>query len=229
MSLMVFTLSAQEYDETRYANVVKQLNLDPSKVYHELYTEKKMPNSEYSYIIVIPVVKQKVTDDYFLLNNYILITDENGLIKTRYLDTAEITSDAIMLQSFTIDTGLYNLTSNIRAFGVVANYTGSSRPNPYSSSKISIYYPYGKILKKVLSDYDLYSSGGEWDMSCTGQFYENRSVIILDQAKNNGFANLKIKTISTETISKEIDGECSENKTSKTSYKILRFNKSVYK
>lgn len=224
-----YQIAAQEYDEGRYNQVLKQLKLNSSKVESHFYTEKKMPNAEDSYIIVVPVLKEKEGDDYFLLQNYILITDEKGKIKNQFFDPEEITSDAIMLQNFTIDTGLYNLTSTIRAFGVSANYRGSSRPNPYGAADMSMYYPTGKTLKKVLNQYPIVKSGGEWDMACTGEFYDDVSVIILDKTKTNGFSNLKIKTTHTTTISKEINGECDEKETSKISYKTLKFNKSIYK
>lgn len=220
---------AQKYDEGRYNQIMKQLKLNSSKIESQFYTEKKMPNAEDSYIVVVPVLKEKEGNDYFLLQNYILITNEKGMIKNHYLDPEEITSDAIMLQGFTIDTGLYNLSSTVRAFGVNASYRGSSSPNPYSATDISLYYPTGKTLKKILSNYPLQKSGGEWDMACTGEFYDDVSVIILDKTKTNAFANLKIKTEHTTTISEENNGECEEKETSKISYKTLKFNKSIYK
>lgn len=102
-------------------------------------------------------------------------------------------------------------------------------PNPYSSSDISLYYPEEKTLKKILDSYNLRTYSGEWNMNCSGEFEEENSVIIVDQTKTNGFTNLKIKTESIKTVSKEINGECNESKTSKISYKILKFNKSIYK
>ncbi|AYN01797.1 hypothetical protein [Chryseobacterium sp. 3008163] len=221
--------SAQEYDDVRYAKVLNQLKLNSSQIHSELYTEKKMPNAEDSYIIVVPILQGKLEADGFSVKNTILITNTDGKITNKYVDPIEFGSDAIMLQSFTIDTGLYNLNSTTRAFGISANYRGSSGPNPYSSSDISMYYPEGKTLKKVLEGYNLRRYGGEWDMNCSGEFEEDHSVIILDQVKTNGFANLKIKTESIKTISKEINGECSENKTSKISYKTLKFSKGMYK
>lgn len=222
-------LSAQEYDKGRYTKVLNQLKLSSSQIHNELYTEKKMPNAEKSFIIVVPVLQGKLEVDGFSVKNTILITDNEGIIKNKYVDPTEFGSDAIMLQSFTIDTGLYNLNSNIRAFGLAADYYGSSRPNPYSSSDISLFYLEGKTLKKVLDSYNLKTYSGEWDTNCSGEFEGNTSVIIVDHAKTNGFANLKIKTESTKTISKEINGECTEDKKSKISYKTLKFNKSVYK
>jgi len=226
--LMTFSLSAQQYDDARYGVVLKQLQLNSSEVHNELYTEKKMPNIEDSYIIIVPVLLGKLEADGFSVKNTILITDVQGKIKNKYIDDTEFGSDAIMLDSFTIDTGLYKLNSNIRAFGITANYHGSSRPNPYSSSDISLYYPEGKTLKKVLNGYNLKTYSGEWDMNCSGEFDEDNSVIIVDQVKTNGFNNLKIKTESNHIISKEVNGECTEDKTSKISYKTLKFNKSVY-
>lgn len=226
--LMTFFLSAQQYDDARYGVVLKQLQLNSSEVQNELYTEKKMPNIEDSYIIIVPVLLGKLEADGFSVKNTILITDVQGKIKSKYIDDTEFGSDAIMLDSFTIDTGLYKLNSNIRAFGITANYHGSSRPNPYSSSDISLYYPEGKTLKKVLDGYNLKTYSGEWDMNCSGEFDEYNSVIIVDQVKKSGFNNLKIKTESNHIISKEVNGECTEDKTSKISYKTLKFNKSVY-
>lgn len=227
--LIVFSLSAQEYDEARYGAVLKQLKLNSSEVHNELYTEKKMPNLEDSYIIVVPVLQGKLEADGFSVKNTILITDTQGKIKSKYIDDIEFGSDAIRLDSFIIDTGLYKLNSNTRAFGITANYHGSSNPNPYSSSDISLYYPEGKTLKKILDGYNLRTYSGEWDMNCSGEFEEDSSVIIVDQAKTNGFNNLKIKTENKKTFSEEINGECNESKTSKISYKTLKFNKSVYK
>lgn len=226
--LMTFSLSAQQYDDARYGVVLKQLQLNSSEVHNELYIEKKMPNIDDSYIIIVPVLLGKLEADGFSVKNTILITDVQGKIKSKYIDDTEFGSDAIMLDSFTIDTGLYKLNSTIRAFGVTANYHGSSRPNPYSSSDISLYYPEGKTLKKVLDGYNLKTYSGEWDMNCSGEFDEDNSVIIVDQMKTNGFNNLKIKTESNHIISKEVNGECTEDKTSKISYKTLKFNKSVY-
>lgn len=219
----------QEYNATRFNHVLKQLKLNPSKVKSEFYTEKKMPNAEDSFIAVVPFLKEKIEEDYLLYQNYIVITDAKGEIKSKYLDPAEITSDAIMLEGFTIDTGLYHLNSEVRAFGVIANYRNGSGPNPHSSADISLYYSQGKTLKKVLSQYNVYTSGAEWDMKCNGEFSEDRSVIILDEAKSNGFANLKIKTETTEKIGREVNGDCTEKKTMKTSLRTLKFDKSAYK
>lgn len=164
------TFSSQEIDKIRYENIINQLKLEKVNIKENLIVEKKMPNKEDSYIIVIPVLDGVEEDDGFTVKNTILITDGAGKIKNQYADPEEYFSDAVMLQSFTVDTGLYNLNSNVQAFGIVANYKSQSQPNPYSADEISLYFTQGNTLKNILTQYQIYRSGREWDMKCAGEF-----------------------------------------------------------
>lgn len=229
MSLFSGIVSAQEIDSIRLTHILKNLKLEKTKIKEELCVEKKMPNAEDSYIAVIPFVLSQGEEDYvFTVQNYILITDSNGTIKNKYLDPTELNSDAVNLRSFAIDTGLYNISTNIRAFGVKADFVGSSKPNPYASGTISMYYPEGKTLKKVLDQFELDSTSGEWDTRCNGEFKDDHSYIIMDFSKTNNFTDLKIKTISVTTINEEVKGECEGKETSKTTYKTLKFKNGKY-
>lgn len=221
-------LQAQEIDTSRFDKIVKTLKLDNTRIKEEFCTEKKMPNAEDSYIAVLPILQGKEEEGFFVVRNYIVITDENGAIKNEYFDPEEITSDAIMLRSITIDTGLYNISNGIRAFGITVSAANGSQPNPYSSETISLYYPSGRTLKKVLNTFELSSHGGEWDTRCSGEFHDDHSVIIMDKARTSNFTDLKIKTISVETKSKEVNGDCKEDETSKTTYRILKFKNGKY-
>ena len=90
-------VNAQNIEENRYINVLKQLNLKTSKIHEALCAEKKMPYAEDSFILVIPVLEGTIEEDAFSLKNIILITDEKGVIKNKYSDPEEYFSDAIML------------------------------------------------------------------------------------------------------------------------------------
>ncbi|WP_106916619.1 PA3715 family protein [Chryseobacterium aurantiacum] len=229
LGLFSSVLSGQDFDSIRLNNILKNLKLDKTKIREELCIEKKMPNGEGSYIAVIPVVVEQEDNDYvFTIRNYILITDVNGIIKNKYLDPTDINSDAISLRGFTIDTGLYTIGTNIRAFGVKADFVGSSKPNPYELSTMSMYYPDGATFKKVLDQFTMDLYRGEWDTRCNGEFEDNHAYIIMDQSKTNNFTDLKIKTISVTTINKEVNGECNNKETSKTSYKTLKFKNGKY-
>lgn len=228
ISLFSGTVTGQNIDSIRLANILRSLKLDKAKIKEELCTEKKMPNAEDSYIAVIPLVVSQEEDYVFTVQNYILITNPNGVIKNKYLDPTELNSDAVNLRGFTIDTGLYNISANIRAFGVKADFVGSSRPNPYASGVISMYYPDGKTLKKVLDQFELDSTTGEWDTRCNGEFQDEHSYIIMDTSKTNNFTDLNIKTISVTTKNKEVKGDCKGKETSKIFYKKLKFKNGKY-
>lgn len=228
MLLFAGILYGQEINITRFDHIVKNLKLEKTRIKEEFCTEKKMPNVEDSYIAVLPILQGKEEEDFFVVRNYIVITDENGAIKNQYFDPVEITSDAIMLRSMTIDTGLYNISSGIRAFGVKVSVQNGSQPNPYSSETISLYYPSGNTLKKVLNEFELNRYGAEWDTRCTGEANDDSSVIMMDKTKTNNFTDLKIKTISVKRKTKEVNGDCKENETSKTSYRILKFKNGKY-
>lgn len=223
-------LYGQEFDSIRLNHILKTLKLDKTKIKEDLCIEKKMPNTEDSYIAVIPViVEQDKDEDYvFTVRNYIVITDSKGTIKNQYFDPTELNSDAIMLRSMSIDTGLYNINNNIRAFGIKTDFVGSSRPNPYGSGTISLYYPEGKTLKKVLDQFELDANHGEWDTRCNGEFQDDHSYIMMDGSKTNNFTDLKIKTISVKTLNKEVKGDCDSKETSKTTYKTLKFRNGKY-
>lgn len=221
-------LNGQEIDSNRFGRIVKNLKLDKNAIKEEFCTEKKMPNAEDSYIAVLPVLQGKEEEDFFVVRNYIVITDEHGSVKNKYLDPVEITSDAVMLRSITIDTGLYNIASAVRAFGIKVNFKNGSQPNPYSSETISLYYPQGGTLKKVLNTFELNTYSAEWDTRCTGESDDNQSVIMMDKTKTNSFTDLKIKTVSINRKTKEVDGDCKENETSKTFYHILKFKNGKY-
>lgn len=230
MILMVASIVfSQEVDEIRYENILKQLKIDTSKVKEDLVIEKEMPNAKGSYIVVIPVLVGEYQYDSFSVKNTILITDKKGTIKSKYTDNEEYDSDAIMLQNFSIDTGLYILNPGNRAFGIVAHYRNGSQPNPYSTNSITLYLPQEKTLKNILNSYEIYRFSGEWDTNCAGQFNEENSVIILGKTKTNNFVDLKLKTENIKTFAKKIDGECVDDITSTFSYKTLKMSKKMYK
>lgn len=58
------TFSSQEIDAIRYQNIINQLKLKKGSIKEDLVVEKKMPNKEGSYIIVIPVYAEEIEVDY---------------------------------------------------------------------------------------------------------------------------------------------------------------------
>ncbi len=211
-------------------SVLKQLKLKESQVDLELFTEKILPYDKTKSVLVIPKYASEVTVDYFVLDAYIIIIDNTtGKIIYKFIEPNAWTSDAVMLSDISIDTGLYILNKTTRAFGVRVNYTGSSRPNPYNETNLTLYVIDKNSLKPVLHNYTIYQFGGEWDTNCSGEFEDNDSTIDIDKLQTNNFNNLIVKTKITKTKNTFKNDDCISKETIKKSTSKLVFNGKEYK
>jgi len=229
MFLFVNTYSQSNQNGFLLSQVLKQLQLKPSNIHEELYREKKLPNKPSQTVLVIPKYKTNETDDeghlFLELDAYIIIADSStGKILYQYIEDNAWTSDAMVLSDITIDTGLYQLNETDRAFGTRVSYHGSSGPNPYSSTDLSLYIVQNHTLKKILNNYQIDLDNGEWDTKCAGEFNQINGVIDLDKNKTDGYKNIIIKSNIQQTKSFIKNGECEEKLTTKNTTKSLKYN-----
>ncbi len=143
-------------------------------------------------------------------------------------DTA-FESDAIALQELTIDTARYRLTPELRAFGVRADFKGSSRVNPVAEHQLSLYVKEGQTLRPVLDRLVVYEFGGEWDGNCAGERYELSRTVEIAKTTSHGFADLTIKT-QRSGITGVGEGDACEDKVSeaKPVLTTLRYDGKAY-
>jgi hypothetical protein len=193
--------------------VLKQLNLKETDILEELYAIKTIPYNESLTILAIPkITKQEIdssNNDYYEFDLYVLVVESaSGKIKNKFFEQDALTSDAIVLNSLEIDTGLYFLDKNIRAFGIRVNYRGSSGPNPYSKTDLSLFINDKNSLKRVLENYPISEYHGEWNMNCFGEFETIESTIDIDKTKSNNFFNLKIKQKIINQINTKFKDDC---------------------
>lgn len=226
---------SQESAPIDIASITTQLKLDKSKIKPELLTYKAVPNHPDEYIVIIPEIANDDADEiHFELNSHILIVNKkSGNIENRYFESAKTNnwySDAIRLESISIDTAPFLLTDTIRAFGVRLYYYGSSKPNPYAAKTLSLFIKQGKTLKPVLKDLTVYKYNGEWDTNCAGEFMDEKSILIMSKHKTNGFYNIRVKTSGTHSeTKKDKNEECvSIDKASKQT-KTLKFQDGQYR
>ncbi|WP_205940746.1 PA3715 family protein [Pedobacter paludis] len=214
--------------------VLNQLGLKEKDINEELYAEKVLPYSKSQTVMVIPKYRKIEKDEYgnssFDLDAYVILADNStGKILYKYYEENAWTSDAVVLSSIIIDTGLYNLNNETRAFGIRVSYTGSSRPNPFSQTDLSLFIVEKKSLKRVLKNYTLSDAHGEWDMNCAGEFESMEAVIDMDANKTNGFKNLSIKETTVYTKNIPVKEDCIEKKSTKRTTKKLKYNGIAYK
>lgn len=234
--LLLFFANAysQEQNEVFLNKVLTQLKLNKKDIHEPLYRSKVLPNKTANSVLVIPKYNVNESDEYghdfFVLDAYIVLADNaTGKILSHYVEKEAWTSDAMVLSEITIDTGLYQLNEKDRAFGIRVSYSGSSKPNPYYYSDLSLFIVQNNAMKRILKNYQINRASGEWDTRCAGEFEESTGNIDLDKNKTNGFKNLIIKSKIEHTKSFLVNDNCEEKVTTKNSIKYLKFNGKEYK
>lgn|SRR5690554_291065 len=197
-----FYVYSQNRDTLLLPKVINELQLNEANIHYGLVVDKILPYSEDKTVFVIPVQTNvdEESNDYFEFDAYIVIADnKNRKIINKFHEPDAWVSDVVILESIEIDTGLYILNEETRAFGIRLNYSGSSRVNPYYETKLSLFILQDNKLKKILEDLSVYYYNGEWDMNCAGEFQTIKSHILMDKEISANFKNLIIKTEITET------------------------------
>lgn len=214
--------------------VLKQLKIKKSEIHEKLFTQKILPYDKSKSVLVI--LKYDINEqdneghDYFVLDAYIVIIDNaTGKIICKFIEPNAWTSDALMLTGISIDTGLYHLNSTTRAFGVRVDYTGSSRPNPFSETHLSLYVADKNSLKQVLKNYSISRSGGEWDTNCAGEFEDRNSTFDIAKAQTNNYNNIIVRSTIVKSVSTPTIDDCVSKETTKKATSKLIFNGKEYK
>lgn len=208
--------------------VLNQLDIKLEDCYKGFITEKVLPYSTDMTVMVIPKIAHS-EDDFWVLDAYIVIIDNNTKnIVHKFYEKDAWTSDAIMLNSISIDTAPYRLNETIRAFGVRLSYANNSRPNPYSESLLSLFIPDGDKLVRVLKDYPVDTYHGDWDTRCAGEFTSVETVLIMSDKQTNGYNNIIAKGTITTEINKPNGDDCDSEQSSKNTTETLRYEDGQY-
>ncbi|WP_189673781.1 hypothetical protein [Pseudomonas khorasanensis] len=146
-----------------------------------------------------------------------------------YHQPSTFLSDAIALDSLELDTARYKLTPDLRAFGVRANFKGSSRVNPLDETLLSLYVKEGDKLRPVLDRLLVYSFSGEWDGNCAGERSETVRTLEMGKATSHGYADIIVRSVTTGLAGEGPPDTCE----SKTTYEkpvltTLRYDGKTY-
>jgi hypothetical protein len=224
------TWARAQNDQTLIDNVVKNLSLKAEAINTEFTVTKPHPENKNAMLVLL-ALPQGEDEDAFTVDIYLVLADtKTGAILCSLTEKERYTSDAIRLTSFQIDTAPYKLAPHVRAIGIRASYTGSSRPNPFGEETLSLYIQQDKAFIKVLSDFVTYQSSGEWDTNCTGNFSSSKSVLVILPEKTNGYNNIQVntKTTETENVVKNEDCISSDTETKSTQKLIFDLKENQY-
>ncbi|WMN19179.1 MULTISPECIES: hypothetical protein [Pseudomonas] len=154
---------------------------------------------------------------------------QGGQALASYRQPAAFVSDAIHLDSLKLDTGRFQLAPQVRAFGVRAAFSGSSRVNPFDQVLLSLYVREGARLRPVMEKFVAYSYSGEWDGQCTGQRVETTRTLDIAKTGSHGYADLIVRSVSVTTLGEGQGEQCqSRSVTSKPVLTTLHYDGQRY-
>jgi hypothetical protein len=201
VTLFLFTSSffGQELSDKDIINkAIEFLKVKEKDLLSDKICLKIIPNQNEKVIVLIPVKTNLDPEcDYcFDIDNNILVWNKSTKsIETKYTKKAEWSSDADVFNELNIDTGLYYLNRNTRAFGVRYSYYGSSNVNPSNSESINLYYIKNNQIVEVLNDFVLNNLNGESSGGCANGSYEtSKSIFIISDKLTTKFNDITVKT-----------------------------------
>lgn len=235
VTLFLFTSSffGQELPDKEIINkVIEFLKVNENDLLRDKICLKAIPNQKDKVIILLPVKTNIDPEcDYcFDIDNNILVWNKNtNSIETNYTKKAEWTSDAMRFSELKIDTGLYYLNKNTRAFGIRYSYSASSSVDLYTTEAINLYYFKNNKIIEVLHDFELEKFRGDNGGDCDkAKLEKSKSFFIISDKFTDKFNDITVKTkFKDYTYDADCDKEIIKKESTKSS--ILRFDEKLKK
>ncbi|WP_186754057.1 PA3715 family protein [Echinicola salinicaeni] len=219
-------------DFTLIDAAIVSLGLDWVQTKTSMIKTRVYPENPDETFLVIPEIVDE-GEQYFELNSHVIITDNReGKITHRYFEsnqTNQWISDAIELREINIDTSQFQLSEEMKAYGIKVNFLGMSRVNPYSNQTWSLFIKSGDTLEKILSNYAIKDFSGEWDGNCAGEFVNEEKIVFPGTHKTKGYFDLWVNNKIAETKEYENEEEdCQTENSYQIKNSILKFDGTEY-
>lgn len=192
-------------DHQVVTNILKQVKI--TKVEQSLIDCKLDPVDDsvmmMAYAPWISVKDRQEEGQYSL--DLIKFKPQNLKVVYHYPVAEPMVSDAISLDSITLDTANYKVTESNRALGLRLNYSGHSQPNPFSMQLLNLYDLKNK--KQILDSLIVTRDRAETDMHCNADAEERASTLVIQKNQTKKYmdilVNSKIKRYQTQVIAEE--------------------------
>lgn len=155
------------------------------------------------FLIFATTIKTDVIADLDL----VIIDPSTQSIVATTLEKGILDAGAINSYGITIDIANYRLDQNHVAFGIRTSWKGSSQPNPYSSTSLSLYSLSDNVLNNVLEGLTVQERMGDWDTRCAGSFQERHMTLAMRQSRDN-YADIVVRETVKNTSSFGTEGSC---------------------
>jgi len=158
-------------------------------------------------LVAVPLITQ-VSVDSTLGDLDVLVVDEaTGRTRQRLRLPHAMDDDAVRISGISFDTAAYRIAPDRLAFGVRREWAGSSRPNPFMETTLSLFEPRGSALAPVLDDLIVQRSQGEWDLSCAGETIVTERILRMIPGRRGQDVSV-LERITHSTSREAGGGEC---------------------
>lgn len=165
-------------------------------------------------LAVLPLRQKGSTEENTVYDVEVVVADSrSGNITAHRFEKAAFTSDANVLRSLALDTAPWRLAPQVIAFGIRAEYQGTSRVNPFSQTTLSLYVMDGATLRKVIDTLATQISDGQWDGNCAGRFTDTSRTLSMGPADVSGYATLVVSEKTVTTTNQRARGDCASRET----------------
>lgn len=152
------TCLGQDQSQQLIDRTAEKIGIQNSDIFSRLATSQEVDKG---ILVVIPAIAEK-GEGYMILDSHlILIDDKSGEVKAQFRGEKDLNIDAISIDKIEIKPKPYQLNETTLAYGLKIFLSNQSRPNPYSSTQLSLYALEGDKLNRVLKDYPIVFLGGK--------------------------------------------------------------------
>lgn len=185
---------------SRICSLIAERYEDYDPTQHETVC-KRWPAS--GFLIFATAIKTDVIADLDL----VIIDPSTQSIVGTTREKETLDAGAINSYGITIDTANYRLDKNNVAFGIRTLWEGSSQPNPYGSTSLSLYSLGDNGLNNVLKGLTVQERVGEWDTHCGGSFQERHMTLAMQQSRES-YADIVVRETVRNTRSFGAEANC---------------------
>lgn len=158
-------------------------------------------------LVAVPLIAQVRSDGTSGDLDVLVVDETTGTPRQRLRLPHAMDDDAIGVSDVSFDTAAYQLGPERLAFGVRQTRVGSSRPNPFLETTLSLYEVRDGALAPVLENLVVSRSRGEWDLSCPGETLSTERILRMTPGRRG--QDISLLERRTRRVSKtDKSGEC---------------------
>ncbi|MGE8557989.1 MULTISPECIES: hypothetical protein [unclassified Acinetobacter] len=158
---------------------------------------------------------------------FLTLETKTNTVQSKYVVQQSLISDAISLDSISLDLGAYKVSQTVRAIGLRLNYSGHSQPNPYRMQLLNLYDLNNKTM--ILDGLIVERYRAETDTQCNAEIEERNSTLVMLPKKSHQYSDIQVRSkISHYEMSGTLE-HCVEGKRNRAQQSfILKFDGTQY-